>query len=271
MADVGQDSPVFHACVKAIEFYRNTKYYDTKTKRIEALSIDSHSAALEVFIAVLPIKELSPIQSVATQIGNRLGYQAVLDGVKTAAEIMAVCEASGLYTLYHSTSPDNDTGTLGVKPNYKLSSDTEAFIAKTMYLPPMIQEPEEWTDNAHGGYLEGTGSVILGNINHHHENQALDAINIIQRIPWELNIDMLEYEECPNKTLDTPDKTKQFNDMKHKSRSVYDEMLGLGNRFFFTWKYDKRGRMYSQGYHINLQSTEYKKSILQFSNKELIC
>ena len=43
-----------------------------------------------------------------------------------------------------------------------------------------------------------------------------------------------------------------------------------GNKFYFTWKFDSRGRMYSQGYHCNLQATEYKKAILNFSHEELI-
>ena len=40
--------------------------------------------------------------------------------------------------------------------------------------------------------------------------------------------------------------------------------------FYFTWKYDKRGRIYSQGYHVNIQSTSFKKSLINLHNKLVV-
>jgi len=270
LGDIGTDSEVLMDCIEAIHTYRKGKYYDSKNNRIASCNMANNEIALELCVAILVVKEINPIQSVAAQLGNRLGYSNPLDGIKTAAEIIAVCEKTGLFTLYHSTADDNDTGTLGVKPNYKLSDSVEEYIEQTMYLPPMIETPEPWKDNSNGGHLLGSGSVILGSINHHNYQQNLDSLNIIQGIEWELNEDVLEYDELSKKPLDTPEKTRQFNNLVKKSKAVYNSMIKLGNKFYFVWKYDKRGRMYSQGYHINLQSTEYKKAILQFSNKKVI-
>jgi len=269
-ADVHEDSPVLRAMAEAITKYRNTPYaYASKQKRVNALTMLSSEIALELIILVLTVKEMSPIQSIAAQLGARMGYTDILDAVKTASEIIAVAEISGAYTLYHSQDMENETGTLGIKPNYTLEPETQDFINRTKYLPPMVEKPLDWTDNTNGGHLTQHSSVILGNLNHHNDVQSLDVINILQGIKWQLN-ETVEYLEVPNKDLDTPEKLQQFNDMQHQSTHVYNELMDQGNEFYFVWKYDKRGRMYSQGYHCNLQGTEYKKAILSFAKEELI-
>ncbi len=277
-ADVDVTSDVYKSCVQFIEDYLNTKYYDSKTKRINELkqhtSITVDDIVLELFASVLPIQTISPIQSVAANLGSRLGYIHLLDNIKTAAEIIAICEPSGLYTIYHSSSDENDTATLGIKAHYSLSDDVSQFINSTMFLPPMLCKPKTWAskDNVGGGYLLGSGSCILGALNHHNKQQNLTHLNTLQSITWELNKYMLEIPEIANKAFELPEQEKQFEVFKDESKEVYEMLLDSGNKFHFGWKYDKRGRSYSTGYHVNLQSTEYKKAILQFSHKEaLIC
>ena len=266
--DIDLDCDEFKHCVKSIDLLRDHVYYPAKTKRYEALHMSSTDIAIELFIAVLPIEEMNPIQSIAGQLGTRLGYKHVLDGVKTASEIIAVCEPSGLYTLFRAK--DSEFDTLSIRPNYCLSDDVLSFIRDTMYLPPMITEPVPWTSNNAGGYLQGSGSVILKTMNQHNKPQNLEAINTIQGIEWELDEHLLELEETPNKHLDTDTKKEQFESMKTHSRTVYEALEHLGNKFYFTWKYCSRGRMYMQGYHVSLQSTKYKRALLSFAKKELI-
>jgi len=158
---------------------------------------------------------------------------------------------------------------MGIMANYSLDDDTAAFINQTKYLPPMICKPVPWDDNSNGGHLQGSSSILLGHLNHHEDNQAVDVINILQNIGWSLN-EMVDYVEKPSKPLDTNDKINQFKLLQEESLEVYEELMHNGNEFYFVWKFDKRGRMYSQGYHCNLQSTEYKKAILNFSKEELI-
>jgi len=269
MMDINPEHEVFKAMVKEITKYRSGNYYISKQERISKLVLTSQDIASELLTVILPIKEVSPVQSLATQLGAQLGFTQLLDAVKTAAELIAVCEISKAYTIYHSGDFENRTGTLGVRPNFSLEDHTADFITQTKYLPPMITPPVEWKDNGHGGYLEGTGSVILGSVNHHNEQQSLDVINILQNISWSLN-GVVDYVETPNKELDSHDKKLQFLDMIGESTQVYTDLMNQGNKFYFVWKYDKRGRMYSQGYHCNLQGTEYKKAILNFAKQELI-
>jgi len=187
MMDINPEHDVFKSIVKEITKYRSGSYYNSKQERISKLVLTSQDIASELLAVILPVKEVSPVQSLATQLGVQLGLNNLLDAIKTAAELIAVCEISGAYTIYHSADFHNKTGTLAVQPNFSLDEHTAEFINQTKYLPPMITPPVEWKDNGHGGYLEGTGSVILGSINHHNDNQALDVINILQNIGWSLN------------------------------------------------------------------------------------
>ena len=62
------------------------------------------------------------------------------------------------------------------------------------------------------------------------------------------------------------------NWMRYKRQSYYfySLMANQGNKFYFGNKVDKRGRIYTQGYHINLQGTPFKKASLNFANKEQV-
>jgi len=269
MADIDTENSVFQACVELINKYRVGTYYSTKHERVNNLTLSDAEIAIELFTVVLPIHVISPIQSLCTLLGAKLGYPELLDGIKTAAELFAICEESKVFTIFHSNDHANGTGTLAIQANYSLEGETMAFINQTKYLPPMVCRPSLWVSNRSGGNLTGSKSLILGHLNHHDQKQALDVINILQNIGWSLN-GVVDYVEQSKKELDTADKLKQFNLMQAESTAVYDELIELGNEFYFVWKYDKRGRMYSQGYHCNLQGTEYKKAILNFSKKELI-
>ena len=271
-ADVNPDHPVFQSiCVHIAKYIMDTSiYYDSKKQRVlKIATVPIEDIASELLSVLLPIQEVSPIQSLASQLGLFLGYDNLLDGVKTSAELIAVCEQSGAYTIYKHTDELNETGTLSVRSNFKLDDKTADLIAKTKYLPPMFCEPNDWRSNTDGGYLQGSGSCILGAMNHNNGNQSLDVLNILQHIPWQLN-EIVDYVEKSNKELDTHDKLTQFELMKNQSTVVYNELMNGGNQFYLTWKNDTRGRMYSQGYHCHLQATQYKKAILDFYNEELI-
>lgn len=271
-ADVNPDHPVFKdICLHIAKYLMDAhSYYDSKRIRVLHLALTPiEDIALELLAVLLPIQEVSPIQSLASQLGAHFKYDNLLDGVKTGAELIAVCEQSGAYTIYKHTDELNETGTLSVRSNFKLDDSTASIIAKTKYLPPMLCVPNDWTNNQNGGALQGSGSCILGSMNHHNDNQSLDVLNMLQHIPWQLN-EMVDYVEKSNKALDTHDKLTQFELMKNQSTVVYNELMDGGNQFYLEWNNDSRGRMYSQGYHCHLQATQYKKAILDFYDEELI-
>lgn len=269
--DIGCELPeALRSSVGRLQAYAVGSYYPSKMNRIQKVLWAFErpdDIVLEVLQAVLQVDGVKPIQNVCAQIGHALGFEDTFDGVKTAAEILAVLKDEGIYTLYKP----GEMGTyMSIESHYKLNDETIMAINKCKYLPPMLCIPKNWESNCYGGYISAHSSVILGDGNHHIENQSLDVLNIIQKVAFELDTEVLKEPEVSSKELDTLDKERSHAQLVKESRQIYQDMLGHGNEFYFVHKYDKRGRMYSQGYHINLQSYQYKKALLNFKTKEVI-
>jgi len=109
----------------------------------------------------------------------------------------------------------------------------------------------------------------------------VEAINKFQRVQWEINTDILHLlsdklkepdwkNPNPPSALELKEREKAFILRDKETNDVIDYLLENGNKFYFNWKYDARGRSYCQGYHINIQGNEYRKAMLRFSNKELL-
>lgn len=261
--DIYHSTNLIDQLIPFINDYLDGEYYESKQKRISELTLTPTELAIEILIAVLETTNITPIQKTVSTMAKYLGYELLLDGVKTATELLGKCSPAGVYKIV------NLNNRIVIQSLWALEAHTQELIQKTKYLPPMIFKPLPWLSNRLGGYLSSRDHIVLGHLNYHEKNQSLDAINILQGIEWSL-CDMVEYREEPNKPLDTPEKVLQFEKLRKDSEEVYQELIDHGNKFYFVWKYDKRGRMYSQGYHVNLQSTAYKKAILEFSKEELI-
>jgi hypothetical protein len=93
----------------------------------------------------------------------------------------------------------------------------------------------------------------------------------MNKVPLSLNKEFLcKVEEEPTFNLDSPEKIEQWRHFKEQSYMMYMLMAEQGNRFWFNHKVDKRGRIYSHGYHINPQGTSFKKAMLEFADAELV-
>lgn len=266
---------MFVRCTELIDAWSTTTHYASKQKRMNHL-FEHHTSediAIALFSCVLPIvhhgRTSEPIQGVATNIGLSF-FDHQLDAVKTGAELLAVCEPCGLYSILSAFSEEHMHDTAVIRPKYQLDDATLDAIHLTMYMSPMLCSPIDWTANNQGGHLTFNSSCILGTGNDIGQHQSLDVLNRLQSIAWTLNETMLQEEELPSKATDDPRKMQQHNDRCLQSRMVYDLMLQNENQFYFIWKYDKRGRMYSQGYDINLQGSSYKKATIEFAHKELL-
>ena len=254
--------------VFSITEYMNTEYsYESKNIRVKAIETEAIDIAYQIAANVMRCNgKVTPIQGICTSLAPLLSDN-LLDGVRTASEILAVCEGK-LYDLLSHDYEDNTTGTLAIKPKLIASLEVLSRIEEFMYIPPLVIEPKKWVTNKGGGLHTQQESCILGSHNHHNKNQALDCLNILQDIEWELDIQIMKLKELPNKELDSSEKVIQFKIMKITSSRIYKEYCSIP--FYFMWKFDKRGRMYSSGYHINFQSTDYKKALLSFTKQEVI-
>jgi len=251
--------------------YLAGNYYESKSNRVSMIAhMDVDELIHETLIAVALSEEPQPIQAVASRLGNHLPFNDPFDAIKTASELIAVICHSDLYDII--PAKHSDTGSLMVKANFSLELETLKAINTAKYLPPMVCKPNyiQRDNNRDTSHLTFSDSLILGKQNHYSEFTSIDAINIANRVELALDEDMLMFEETPNKPLDTPEKVKQFNKLIEDSLDVYNEILSTGNSFYLTWKFDFRGRQYSQGYHVNIQSTGYKKSLINLAKKEVI-
>jgi DNA-directed RNA polymerase len=61
---------------------------------------------------------------------------------------------------------------------------------------------------------------------------------------------------------------KAFEKYDQSSKDVMHALMGIRDRFWLTHKYDRRGRTYCVGYHINYQGTSWNKAVVEFANKE---
>lgn len=269
MSDVDGLKKVYLACTSAVLEYLAGDYYDSKNKRIEWIKhVDPGEMVVELFIHVIPnIGEVS-IQKIAGQFAPWFKYEDVFDGVHTAAEILGACKDADLYKLIEAK--DSVDKYINIKSNWRLDDETLDFIDRSRYLDPMLVQPDAWCSNTGGGYITGKNSVILGKHKHHDEQQALDVLNMLQEISWSLDKDILAMGEISKKSLNTPAKRQAFKHMTSMSEKVRRNMLDNDNAFYFSWRCDFRGRMYSSGHYINFQSNSFRKAQLNFTEKRLI-
>lgn len=188
---------------------------------------------------------------------------------KAAAEILGIMCEHDLVDV--TPALDGETEYTMISSQYSLPDEINERIHATKYIPPMIIPPLKVRNNNGGCYLTFNEPVILGDRHNYHEDDiALDVINIQNSIPLELDEMILGMEETSNKPLDTPQKIVNFNRMKDASRAVYNLILDCGNEFYNLHAFDMRGRLYSKGYYVHIQSTEYKRCLINFKYKEII-
>jgi hypothetical protein len=162
---------------------------------------------------------------------------------------------------------------------YGISADTQHEINSYQYPLPMVIEPRELEHNRQSGYLIAQSSVILKK-NHTEDDVCLDHLNRMNRVALSINFDTVKMVQLKWKGLDKVQDGETREDFEKRKRAFEKyqktayEVMGVltqcGNRFFLTHKYDKRGRAYAQGYHVNYQGTPWNKAVLEFADKEFI-
>lgn len=164
---------------------------------------------------------------------------------------------------------------------YEITADVEEQLANYQFPLPMIIPPREVKNNHMGsGYISRKGRIILnGSDVFDEEDVCLDHINRANSVGLSLNMNVIASEEgymiLPKRKNgesfeDFQKRQKQAKVFYENSMNVMQGLLTLGNTFWLTHKYDRRGRTYAVGYHVNSQGTDYNKAVLELANKELI-
>jgi len=249
------------------EYMRKT-YYASKMARIKQLSgLVISDLVTDIFVGIAYCQTEELFTSVTAQMSGRLKFSDKTEAITTVAELIAVLCQTDAFDIYKV----NKMASLCVVSRIPLSDELIKFINDSRYLPPMVCKPLELISNYSSGYLSHSDSVILGSGNHHDGDVCLDVLNTINGVQLQLDTQFLStVEEEPTFDLDTAEKIHQWTDFKKQSYSFYSLIASQGNAFHLTHKVDKRGRIYSQGYHISTQGTAFKKSCIELAHEELI-
>ena len=269
----------------------NGAYYASKMIRMAQLHIlDLTELVTDMLVGVAYCQQPELFTSVTAQMAGRLKFSDKVDAIKTVAELMAIVCITDAFDI---TKADRNAS-LMVVSRIPLDDSVIHFINNSHYLPPMVCAPLELENNYSSGYLTHTDSLILGNGNHHDGDICLDVLNTINSVELQLDTQFLStVEEDPNSEF-TLEKIKEsaakkgkpitegqavqrliqqkehWAKFKQQSYSFYALMAEQGNRFYLTHKVDKRGRIYSQGYHLSTQGTAFKKAMIELAHEELI-
>lgn len=162
---------------------------------------------------------------------------------------------------------------------FTISADVQEELDKFQYPLPMVVEPNKLKSNGSSAYLLSMGSVILKD-NHHNEDVCLGHLNKMNKIPLQVNMDVITKMKNSWKNLDKrkdgetdtdfKKRQKAFQKYDRTAKEVIEKVTEVSDVIYITNKYDKRGRTYSQGYHVNPQGNAWCKASVLFANKELV-
>jgi len=165
---------------------------------------------------------------------------------------------------------------------YDLTDDVVSMLDKYQYPLPMITPPLPVKYNNQTGYVTIHNSVVLNTAGSDYfddKDMCLDHLNRANSVPLTLDADVIK---SPEGRYSMPKRKsgEDFNDFQKRLRQatifydtslkVMDEVAQLSDQIFLTHRFDRRGRCYSSGYHINTQGTDYNKAVLQLANKEVL-
>lgn len=252
---------------ETITEYMVQDYYPSKMSRYRQFIEynDPEPIMLEVMIEVLKAPNGTIIfQQIAGRVAQFVHGLEYIDALKTVSDIMGLMCHADLFDVLQPALADE--GVLTIQSKLSLDEPMLQRIANTKYLPPMLVPPSDVTENRGNQYLTFKTSLIKKAYNFHNDYLAYDVINILQSYELSLDEFVVHQEiESPKNILDTQEKINNFNRMVLASKATYLEILEAGNRFYEPWSYDKRGRSYMDGYHINYQSSQYKKALININ------
>ena len=254
--------------IEKLREFLSKDYYQAKDLRLAPVkSMNLTELVNEIMIGVAFIKGDELFTSVVSKLAGRLGFDDKPAAITTMGEFLAVLCQTDMFDIFKF----DPMGSLYMHHNLDIPEELAEFIANCEYLPPMLCKPIELTHNRCSGYLTHESSLVLGNGNHHNGDLCLDVLNIVNGVQCSLDTEFLsKVEEEPKNKPEDAQQLKNWNDFKKQSHMFYKLMVSQGNKFYFTNKWDKRGRMYAQGYHINCQGAAYKKAMLNLTNEEII-
>jgi hypothetical protein len=253
--------------VRLLSEWLGCSYYSSKNVRLELVkALDLKELVTKMLVEVAHCQHAELFTSVSAKLAGALGWTDKPDAIKTMAEMLAIIADTDAYDIKR-----NEVNSFVIKSRMQFSTELTQFIENTMYLPPMLVEPHEVKTNIDTGYLTLKDSLVLGKGNFHTGDLCLDAINIANSVKLKLDTAFVSKVEmlCTFKVKEQ-EQLDQFNTFKKNSYKLMSLLATNGNEFWLTHRVDKRGRLYSQGYHVHTQSNAFGKSCIEFADEEVV-
>ena len=162
---------------------------------------------------------------------------------------------------------------------YDLPPEIQYDIDRFQFPLPFVVKPKPVRTNKDTGFFTENGSIILKN-NFHTDDVCLDHINKINGSKLTINHDVVNMIQNKWKDLDRrktgeteyefAQRKRAFEKYDRTSKDVIGIISKATDTFYLTHKYDKRGRTYSAGYHVNYQGNDWNKACVEFAEKEYV-
>lgn len=260
--------PKMQHAVALVHEYMGKNYYASKNARIKQLAgLDIEELVGDLMVGVAYFQKPELFTSVSASLASRLKFSDKTEAIKTVAELLAVICHTDAYDICKAGKYDS----LMLVSRIPLEEKIVKFIENSQYLPPMVCEPLELTNNYSSGYLNHNDGLILGSGNMHDGDICLDVLNLVNSVQLKLDTKFLSLvEEEPTFELDSPEKVEGWSVFKRQSYHFYNMIAQHNGNFYLTHKVDKRGRIYAQGYHITTQGSAFKKASIELAHEEIV-
>ena len=253
-----------------VEKWLSKSYFPSKNKRLAELRLmDTEELVVDIFCSVAMFQQQETFVSAASQVAKHLKFDERKDSIATVGELLGVLCYTGLFVIWKETKESS----MLMQSQMRLPIELINAIDRSQYLPPMVCVPETVTTNFESGHLTVNDSQILGKHASHSDDICLDVLNIQNQIPLKLCTEFLsivEEEPNPGSPLDSVEKQSNWDRAKAQSYEIYILLAKQGNKFYQLNAFDKRGRVYTQGYHVNFQGASFKRACIELHQPELV-
>lgn len=239
-------------CTDNLVDYCNTDHWESKNNRLSQLENHQELILNILTTLVLIADDYIPLVNVCCAIEYPNMDKA--QSIQTNADILHCMDITDL--IIWDITHDNKRI---IKHGLELPESILSRIYHQCVLPPITYKPRKLIHNNSSALKTvSTSKLILGDKENYHDKCiSLDVLNTLNRTAYKLDLSV-----C---SLDT--------DKEHESTKEQFEYFVeyLDTRsFHFTHAVDKRGRVYSKGYHFNTQGTSFDKACLTLAVTEYV-
>lgn len=260
------DSELVNEVLKNIQKYLQTTYNNSeKNDYISALlllDIDWKPIA-EFLVSTALLFKSDRVQNIAYRVSTKLtscGFDDAFIDIQIATDL--------LFANKHTLFKFKKNPYITIYSVIPQVPELIEVINSQEFLPPLIEEPEYVRNNNTSGYHTFNQNIIMGGrYKEHNYIVCLDVINKQNQLVFELDNVVINDEEKPKNKLTGQDLINHQVFVKQQKK--YQRFF-KNKPFYFNHRYDSRGRLYCDGYHISYQATEYRKAAVSLHKQHKI-